>query len=78
MNTVTVTTTNQVHSGVSKNGKDYHIQTMFLHVPDMPFPLPFKQFVTSIVPAGEYDVPYSLVIDRERLSVTLDFSGLGF
>lgn len=68
-----VTATDDVYHGTSKTGAAFKVQLMFFHFDRYPYPLPVKQFVESVLPVGEYSVPYDVVVNRERLEIKMHF-----
>lgn len=54
--------------------KPYSFSVVWVHLPNQPYPQKTEVFGIIGLPAGEYDVPLSVYLDRnQRLAVSLEF-----
>lgn len=52
----------------------YSFSVVWVHLPNQPYPQKTEVFGIIGLPAGEYDVPLSVYLDRnQRLAVSLEF-----
>jgi|LSQX01.1.fsa_nt_gb hypothetical protein len=76
MNTIKITFTDSVRSGISAKGNAYNLQEAFIHVADKPFPLQCNLLVDSVVRPADYLVPYSIGVNNGRPELMLKLESM--
>lgn len=61
------------YRGEGRNGKPFVVTNVYARDDVKPFPQELGVFDDISLPAGEYDVPYSIVIFNGRASPRFDF-----